>query len=128
MRIAFGVVAIVLASSSPVAAADFDWGQLRDVPVQNGGRRKPLDTLAWETLRLVANRSALTDPHTGLNSTAAYLALLFDWQGWDHERRDRLLLSGDWRPQYFYLHQADKWDQMPLLPVDYMDLRNTLGL
>jgi cytochrome c-type biogenesis protein CcsB len=135
MRIAMSVVAIVIASFAPVGEdlkgrAEFDWGQWRDVPVQNGGRRKPLDTLAWETLRLVGNRSSLTDPETGerLNATAAYLTLIFDWQGWDHERRDRLLLSGDWRPQYSYLHQADKWDQLPLLPVDYLDLQNTLGL
>lgn len=131
MRIALAVIAVVIASFAPVGgSAEFNWDQWRDVPVQNGGRRKPLDTLAWETLRLVANRSALTDPESGerLNATAAYMALLFDWQGWDHERRDRLLLSGDWRPQYFYLHQPDKWDQMPLLPVDYLELRNTLGL
>ena len=42
------------AGNSPVAANEdvaFAWQAWRHLPVQEGGRHKPLDTLAWETLR-----------------------------------------------------------------------------
>ena len=131
----------------------------------DGGRQKPLDTLAWETLRLVSNRSASADPETGhmLEPTAFYLSMLFDWPGWD-DKNTRLLLGydalaknclatqlivcagppltklswcpeylwakpgDDWRQQYARLHASDKWDQAPLLRVDYLQLKTMLGL
>lgn len=121
-----------LAAPTGVVRADgrFDWDQWRDLPVQNGGRHKPLDTLGRETLRYVANRSSCEDPETGerLDPTAVYLMMLFDWQGWDHDRRDQLLLSADWRPHYAYLHAGDKWDYAPFLVVDFLELRGLLGL
>lgn len=42
---------------------DFDWAVWRSLPVQDGGRQKPLDSLAWETWRLLGNRVSFTDPH-----------------------------------------------------------------
>ena len=40
---------------------------------------------------------SVIDSETGrqLNPTALYLTLLFEWTGWDHERKDGLLLSKD---------------------------------
>jgi ABC-type transport system involved in cytochrome c biogenesis permease subunit len=107
-----------------------NWEQWRELPVQNGGRHKPLDTLAWETLRLTSNRGNFHDGETGrqLDPTVLYLSMFFDWQGWDHPQREQMLLVTDWRPGYFHLHQADKWDHAPLLRIDFLELRTALGL
>lgn len=135
MRWFLAAMAVMVATAAPVQAqsesrADFDWNQWRDLPVQSGGRYKPLDTLAWETLRLISNQTSFTDPETNekLNAMALYLSMLFDWKGWDHPEHDRLMLLSDWRSQYFQLHQPDKWDDAPLLRVDYLELRSKLGL
>ncbi|MFO0969840.1 MAG: cytochrome c biogenesis protein CcsA [Gemmataceae bacterium] len=134
MRAYLTTWALMIATAAPLCAAskptDFDWDRLRDLPVQAGGRRKPLDTLAWEVLRVISNQTSVVDPETGekLHATAAYLCMLFDWQGWDHPDRDRMSLHSDVRSLYFQWHEADKWDQAPLLRVDYLELRATLGL
>ena len=84
------VIAVLLLGATPGSAraaadATFDWQPWQSLATQDGGRVKPLDSLAWETLRLVANRGSLTDPDTGqkLDAVQAYLVLLFDWQGGD---------------------------------------------
>lgn len=122
-----GAGQLLAASEDPVC---FDGTPWRALPVQNGGRRKPLDTLAWETLRLLGNRSSFTDPETGasLDPTSLYLSMLFEWQGWSHPDRDQLLLLADWRPLYYRLHKPDKWDQAPLLRVDDLEFRSFLDL
>lgn len=133
-RVSYAALAILVAGFSPLVAAGaephFDWSRWRDLPAQNGGRQKPLDTLAWETLRVIGNRSNFADPDTGrrLCPTALYLSLIFEWQGWGHADRERLLLLTDWRPLYFHLHQADKWDRSPLLRVDYLEMRALLPM
>ena len=130
MRSFLASLMVMIVGSSPLLASDFDWSRWRDLPVQSGGRRKPLDTLTWETVRLNTNQTKFADPETDepLSATALYLTMLFDWQGWDHAGRDRLMMVGDWRPQYYQLHQPDKWDNAPLLRVDYLKLRAKLGL
>jgi cytochrome c-type biogenesis protein CcsB len=134
MRGFCAVVALLVSSTASVRAASpnpvpFDWSRWQDLPVQNAGRRKPLDTLAAETLRLTSNCSSFTDPETGesLDPTTLYLSMLFDWSGWSHKDRDRLLLGG-WHEQYFQLHKPDKWDHALLLRVDHLELRASLGL
>ena len=84
-----------------------------ELPVQNGGRQKPLDTLARESMRAIAGRSDLTDPVSGqrLDATAVYMSLVFDWRGWEHPKRGDLELVADWHPLYFHLHEADQWDR-----------------
>jgi len=132
MRRVLATLAILVSGTAPLpaAATKFDWNRWRDVPVQSGGRHKPLDTLSWETMRLISNQTRFTDPETAatLNATATYLALLFDWQGWDHPEHDRLKLLSDWRSLYFQFHKPDRWDDAPLLRVDYLELRSKLGL
>jgi cytochrome c-type biogenesis protein CcsB len=118
----------------PLAAAaggdGFDWDSWRALPVQDGGRQKPLDTLARETLRAIANRDSLVDPATKrrLDPTAACLSMLFEWRGWEHPDRGHLELVMDWHPLYFHLHTADKWDHAPLLYVNSPRLHSRLGL
>ena len=135
MRIVSAAVAvIVMGVAAAVAVAEdratLDWKPWRSLPVQDGGRQKALDTLARETLRLLGNQSRFTDPETAevLDPVALYLSMLFDWQGWDHSQKDRLLMLENWRPQYFRLHPSDKWDSAPLLRVDHLELRAILGL
>src|SRR3990172_9474869 len=73
------------AFAQPESRESLDWRPWRYLPVQEGGRYKPLDTLAWETLRTLSNRGRFIDPQSeqDLDPTAVYLAMLFDWQGWD---------------------------------------------
>lgn len=141
------------------AAADqvndtFDWDAWRRLPVLEGGRNKPLDTLARETLRMISHRTSLADPETGqkLDATALYLAMLFDWQGWDRpsdpQTADSLPadpLPADPLPAnphgpnphasdmphpnaYSGFPKPDKWDEAPLLRVDFLQLREALGM
>src|ERR1044071_9503308 len=75
-----------------------DWSAWRSMPVQGGGRHKPLDTLARESLRTISNRGSITDPETGetLSPVAFWLSACFDWQGWRHSDRQRLLNTLNW--------------------------------
>ena len=63
------ITAILLICASTITFAEevtvFQWDQWRHLPVQEGGRYKPLDTLAWETMRGLCNRSRIADPETG---------------------------------------------------------------
>lgn len=135
MRFSLATLAVMAAITAPLRAAggpqsNFDWNRWRDLPVQGGGRYKPFDTLTWEVVRLISNQTTFADPETGekLNAAALYLSMLFDWQGWDHPEGDRLLLFSDGRQHYFQWHESDRWDQAPLLRVDYLELRTQLGL
>lgn len=108
----------------------FDWSPWRYLPVQDGGRRKPLDTLARETMRSLSDRTSFTDPETGrkLDPVALYLAMLFDWQGWDKPADARATPAAHPALGYFDLYQADKWDRAPLIRVRSAELRKALGL
>ncbi len=110
--------------------ARFDWNRWRDLPVQNGGRIKPLDTLAAETLRLISNRSSMRDSETGarLDPTELYLSMFFEWRGWDNKGHDRLLTVTNWTPEYFRFHDPDKWDDAAMIRVEHLELRRILGL
>ena len=132
-RIAFLAVCLLLTTVAQASSGEdqpFDWNQWRHLPVQEGGRQKPLDTLAWETFRTLSNRTSLKDPDTGqrLDASTLYLVLLFDWQGWDRPTDLSMLTGGHGRSSYFSLHQPDKWDREPLLRIDFLDLRIALGM
>ena len=79
----------------------------------DGGRKKPLDSLAWETARMIGNRASFADPETGqkLDATGLYLAMLLDWQGWDHPAAEHMTVDMDSHGAYFVTHQPDKWDR-----------------
>lgn len=129
-----GLLLLVWLGTTFLATAEADerlgFEVWRSLPVQNGGRQKPLDTLAWETLRTLANRGHQIDPNsqTRLDPLAWYLTMLFDWQGWEHRDVAQLEVTMDWRPLYFHLHAADHWDRTPLLRVDFPALRSALGV
>jgi len=109
---------------------NLDCNAWRSLPVLSGGRHKPFDTLARESLRIIGNRASITDPETGakLDPVKFWLTACFDWQGWQQTDSARLLKTTNWEPEYFHLHAADKWDQMPLFRVDNLELRDALGI
>ena len=131
IRLVAGVLLWAAASLAwPADNQDFDWDQWRYLPVQDGGRQKPLDTLAWETFRTLANETGLADPESGqwLNAPTLYLVLLFDWQGWDRPASPHAGEASRVPTGYFQRHRPDRWDQAPLLRVDFLALREALGL
>ena len=107
-------------------ASHFDWKPWRYLPVQDSGRQKPLDTLAWETLRTLANRTRIADPESGqqLHASVWYLCMLLDWRGWD-ETMQQPPRQGQGS---FQIPQPDKWDRVPLLRVNSPALGKALGL
>ncbi len=109
---------------------DFNWGPWRSLPVLDGGRYKPLDTLARETLRTLSGRSTFTDPETGrtLNPTELYLDMLFEWQGWNLPPDPHRAAGMGTHAAYFATHKPDKWDRARLLRVDHAALREALGM
>ena len=110
--------------------AAFDWRQWRLLPVQDGGRQKPLDTLAGETLRTITYKSSFSDPQTQqtLDPTAFYLTLLFTSPGWDRPASPHGMPGVEGCPAQPGKHQEEGWDQMPLLLVNSVPLRAALGL
>jgi cytochrome c-type biogenesis protein CcsB len=123
--VAWLVPAVSALAGTPVDSS-FDWEPWRHVPVQDGGRYKPLDTLAWEALRTIANQTSLVDPQTRqrLRGVALYLTLLFEWQASGQVSDPHSSTPTD----YFLGHTADKWDRAPLIRVDNLALRDALGL
>lgn len=129
---------------------DFDWAAWRSLPVQDLGRQKPLDSLAWETWRLLGNSVSFTDPDTGktLDATAFYVASMLESPTWDKNPRlpSTVGKGGEGSPHSITLPakagttsapacpgctpsaKGDKWDAAPLLLVDSLDMRKLLGM
>ncbi|MGO9113462.1 MAG: cytochrome c biogenesis protein CcsA [Thermoguttaceae bacterium] len=130
--IAASLAFVCLAGSAFGASSpdqQFDWNAWRSLPVQDGGRQKPLDSLAWETWRLLGNRVTFTDPETSqsLDATAFYVATMLDSPTWDKKPASQAATqagtcSGCAAPG------GDKWDAVPLLVVDSLDMRKLLGM
>lgn len=130
MRYLFATLVGVLVLSTPAMAdesarGDFDWKPWRQLAVLDGGRAKPLDTLAWETLRMLCNRASFTDPESGqkLDPTALYLSLVFDYQAAPATANPH-----GFGPSRRSLQNPDKWDRADLLRVDYLPLHAALGI
>lgn len=131
MRNPFAVLVALLglSASAPAgtpAESSFDWTPWRSLPVQDGGRYKPLDTLAAETLRTLCGRSGFADPRTGetLDPTALYLTMLF-------ERKDAGGPAGAHGPAMTGrapIENPDTWDNAPLLRVKDRQLRAALKM
>jgi ABC-type transport system involved in cytochrome c biogenesis permease subunit len=132
MRISATLLFACFLAGGAVRAADndssFDWGLWRGVAVQDGGRYKPFDTLAWESLRTISNRGNVVDADTNekLSPIAVYLTMLFEWQGWNGSAHPAM--GVDIVADYFHAHQPDRWDQSGLLLVDSWEIRKLLGL
>ncbi|MHB8897787.1 MAG: cytochrome c biogenesis protein [Thermoguttaceae bacterium] len=138
MRIALTTLALLVAASAlatPTQAGESscDWDQWGRLAVQDGGRSKPLDSLAWETLRMIANRGSFEDPQTSekLSPVAVYLKMLFDWGGWEATPTASTGPHGSHgmtESSYFQLHKPDRWDRSNFIRVDFLALRQAMGL
>ncbi len=133
MKYPFAVLTFVFACLLPPAAATekpsgLDWNGWRKLPVQNAGRHNrsiPCAARPCATWAIIPGLP--TGDGRGPGAPGPVPDMLFDWQGWDHAQKDRLLALDDWHPQYFRLHTPDKWDQAPLLLVGNLGTPNLAG-
>jgi ABC-type transport system involved in cytochrome c biogenesis permease subunit len=78
--------AVLLAVASPAAAADDPWGDVRRIPVQDGGRVKPLDTFAREAARRITGGRAFgSESVKGLEPVAWIVSTWADPRKWSNE-------------------------------------------
>jgi ABC-type transport system involved in cytochrome c biogenesis permease subunit len=107
----------------------FDWNPWRRLPVQDGGRHKPLDTLARETVQKISGRTSFADPETGekLGPVALYLTMWLDWRAAEKPPSPHGMAMIRAQMAYLQSHQADRWDRAALMPVDPL-LREPLGI
>jgi len=131
MRYSPAIVAGVLLLGTTARAESgtepsFDWRAWSYLPVLDGGRYKPLDSLARETLRLLSNRAGFIDPDTGekLSPTAFYLTTLFERQPADPPGAGH----GSKHPAMPFQEKPDRWDNALLFRVDDLRLRRALGM
>jgi len=131
-KTAAAIVAFLALSvpTSASAAGDFlvelDWSAWQRLPVQDGGRHKPLDTLARESLATYCDNTDATDLQVGrsLRPTALYMAMLFDWQGWQQASHSHAMGGTN----YFQGHEPDDWDRAKTIRVNSAELRKALRL
>lgn len=122
------ILIVLLATAASASTADgsgeaFRFEAWRRLPVQEGGRYKPLDTLARESLFKITGRTSFSDPDTGrtMDPAQLYVEMLLQWRGWDRP-------SDPHATGYFAGHRGDKWDRALLLPVDHAPLRKALSI
>ena len=84
-------------------ADDMDFTTLRYLAVQKDGRKKPLDTVALETVEKFTGKKSFTDPESG-RVMEPMDVLLSMWL----ETRD--------------------WSKVPVILVNYAPLKDKLGL
>src|SRR5881275_3633963 len=95
------VVSVLAAHLSATDAPDLDFKQWGLVAIQDGGRRKPVDTFAKETLIRITGRSAYTDA-----------------------------AGRQWRPNDFVLSallETRDWKNEPMVLVSFGKLKEQLG-
>lgn len=126
-------VLTLTALSAPLKAADGPtvW---RDMPVLHGGRIKPFDTYARESVRIMTGRESFRlewaeQPELSRkwDPVELSLTLLFSWPGWEPER----LAKMEWRnlqAEYWASHEPDVWDRAPLLLIQNDTLKQRLGI
>ncbi|MBN2327456.1 MAG: cytochrome c biogenesis protein CcsA [Candidatus Omnitrophica bacterium] len=87
-------------TSLPVCAVELpnniDFDAVRDIPILEGGRHKPLDTFAGEAMREITGR-------------------------WNFNKQDPLAYL-------FSFMISDEWLQEPLFRIDYLPLKEVLGV
>lgn len=130
LAISIALITFGSAMADDSSGADFDWEMYRNLPVQERGRRKPLDTVARESVQQMFHSSGVADPETGryLAPMALYLTMLFDWHGWAHPLPPEPPEGGTLIDAYFQSHEADKWDRAAMFPVDSDELRKALNM
>ncbi|GEM_PF-267217 len=128
----FLLAVFLLGGTSPVAYGNGPevW---RDIPVLHGGRVKPFDTFARESVRIMTGRERFRlewREHPELSGkwdpVELSLTLLFSWPGWEPQRLQQM----QWRnlqAEYWASHEPDVWDNAPLLLIQNDTLKRRLG-
>ena len=98
--IQFLVCALVVGGSSTASAAELSYKNLATLPIQQGGRVKPLDTFARESVRIITGHESFE----GRSS----MDLLIDW----------LALPKDWENKEFVLMQNLELKSFLQIPVE----------
>ena len=96
-------VILLIALSTSAFADDLDFSVLKQLAIQKDGRKKPLDTVAVETVQKLTGKRSFVDPDSGRRM----------------EPMDVML------SMWF---QARDWGQVPVILVNYRPLREALGL
>jgi cytochrome c-type biogenesis protein CcsB len=93
---------LALSFVGQISAADLDFAPLKSVAVQHDGRKKPLDTLAVDTIQKLTGKRIFTDEH-----------------------------GKTWEPMDFlvalWLHTRD-WEKEKIILVSFAPLKQRLGL
>jgi cytochrome c-type biogenesis protein CcsB len=89
--------------ATATAASDLDFTALKYIAVQKDGRKKPLDTVATETVQKLTGKSSWTDPETGRRLEPMDVALSM-WM------------------------ETREWETTPVILVNYRPLKDRLGL
>jgi cytochrome c-type biogenesis protein CcsB len=76
------VLAVLLSATAPPALAEPEWDALRNVPVQEGGRVKPFDTWARETLVEIHGKPTWE----GNPAAAVLVSMMVDGDGWKQKQ------------------------------------------
>ena len=87
------IVLLALVSAAPLAAGDDPMNALRAMPVQDGGRVKPLDTFARETARRVTGARAFGSDTVAGRDAVDWLVGL--WASPDTWRAERIVRVAD---------------------------------
>ncbi len=96
-------ILVMLALATVAFADDMDFTTLRFLAVQKDGRKKPLDTVALETVEKLTGKKSFTDPESG-RVMEPMDVLMSMWL----ETRD--------------------WSKAPVILVNYAPLKEKLGL
>jgi cytochrome c-type biogenesis protein CcsB len=97
------ILVMLTLATAAFATDDLDFTALRYLAVQKDGRKKPLDTVALETIEKLTGKNAFVDPESGRKMEPMDV-LLSMW----FETRD--------------------WTKAPVILVSYKPLRDELGL
>jgi cytochrome c-type biogenesis protein CcsB len=97
------MILVVLTLASTAFADDLDFTALRYLAVQKDGRKKPLDTVALETMEKLTGKKTFLDPESG------------------RQMQPMDLLMSMW-------FETREWSKVPVILVNYKPLRDKLGL
>ncbi len=129
----FSALAVLSVPAGISSAADplEPW---RHLPVLHGGRVKPFDTYARETVRIMTGRESFRlewpDGPQRLqrrwDPVVLTLELIFTWPGWEKDRLAQMHWM-DLHAEYWASHEPDDWDRAPLLLIQHNQLKQMLG-
>jgi len=124
------IVLLATALPAPAAGETFQTDAWRYLPVLGGGRHKPLDTLARDSVWAITGQTSVADPESGqtVEPTALYLEMVLQRQDWGPAADPHVAGGLSELAAYFASHEPDKWDEAPLLPVTNAQLRKALAM